>query len=313
MPRKVLVTPRSFGKHSEKPEKILWDAGLEVVKNPTSSILSEEEIISLIKDVDGVIVGVDSLSKRVLKHGENLKAISKYGVGTDNIDLNYAKENNIPITITQNANSEAVADYTFGLILSVARKITEIDKLCRKKEWRKVTTTDVNKKTLGLIGLGSIGKKVAKRATGFNMNIFAYDLYKDKEFSEKFNVKYTKDLEELLKKSDFISLHLPLNEFSKHIIGKKELELMKDTACIINTARGGLINEDALYEALVNEEIWGAGIDVFEDEPPIDSPLLALDNVVIGSHSAASTHAAIDNMGVIASENLVNSLREIEV
>lgn len=267
--------------------------------------MTEEQMIEEIKDVDGVIVGVDPLNKEVLQHAEKLKVISKYGVGIDNIDIDYAKERNIKVARAMNANADAVADYTFALMMSVARKVVQIDKECRRLNWNKITTVDIHKKTLGLVGLGNIGKKVAQRAKGFEMDVLAYDLMPDHEYAENSGVQYVDNLDGIFAKSDFISLHLPLNKHTEHIIGKEQLKLMKSTAVLVNTARGGLIDEQALSEALQEQLIWGAGIDVFESEPPKNKELLKLDNIVIGSHCAASTVQAIDNMGIMASKNLV--------
>lgn len=304
---KILITPRSFGKHSKKPFELLKEKGYELIINPYGRILTHEEMIKEIADVDGIIVGVDPLNAEVLKHAKKLKVISKYGVGTDNIDLEYAKNNNITVTITRGANSDAVADYAFALMISAARKLVPIDKGCRQLNWGKVTTIGMYGKTLGLIGLGNIGKGVAKRAQGFNMKALAYDLFKDEEFASKNNIEYV-TIERILKEADFISLHLPLTKDTEHIIGENELKMMKKNAVIVNTARGGLIDENALYDVLKDNEIWGAGVDVFEQEPPKNQELLTLDNIVIGSHCAASTFEAVDNMGIMASQNIINCL-----
>ncbi|OAA83360.1 phosphoglycerate dehydrogenase [Clostridium ljungdahlii] len=305
---KILITPRSFGKHSKEPFELLKQKGFELVVNPYGRILTQDEMIKEVSDVDGIIIGVDPLNAEVLKHAKKLKVISKYGVGTDNIDLDYAKNNNITVTIAKGANSDAVADYAFALMISVARKIVPIDRGCRKLDWSKVTSIGMHGKTLGLIGLGNIGKGVAKRANGFGMKILAYDVYKDKEFASKNNVEYV-TIEKILKESDFISIHLPLTKETKYIIGEKELNMMKENAVIVNTARGGLIDENALYDALKNNKIWGAGIDVFEQEPPKNKELLDLNNIVVGSHCAASTFEAVDNMGIMAANNIIENIK----
>ncbi|MGW8426250.1 phosphoglycerate dehydrogenase [Peribacillus simplex] len=308
MAKKVLITPRSFGKHCKKPIQMLQDAGYHVLLNPYNRILSKSEMKAAVKDVEGIIVGVDPLDEEVLKEAKNLRAISKYGVGTDNIDLDYATNHQIPVSIAVGANSNAVADYAMALMLATARRVTTIDAKCRQKDWTKITTVDVHGKTLGLIGIGNIGKGVAKRAKGFDMKILAFDLMKDEEFARKHGITYVESINDILSDSDFISLHLPLNDNTRHLISYKEFEMMKSTAVIINTARGGLINEDALEKALKNNYIWGAGVDVFEQEPPSNLDLLSLDNIVIGSHCAASTIQAVDNMGIFSSQNLLESM-----
>ncbi|MDK2801529.1 MAG: hypothetical protein PWQ70_3148 [Clostridiales bacterium] len=307
MAYKILVTPRSFGRNNAKPIEMLKEKGYEIIMNPYGRIMTQEEMIDEIKDVDGIIVGVDPLNRDVLTKAKKLKVISKYGVGTDNIDLQYAEEAGISVTRAIGANADAVADYAVALMLGVARKVVLIDRKCRKLNWSKITTIEMWNKTLGLIGLGSIGKGVAKRVSGFNMKVLAYDLFQDKEYAKQNNIEYI-SLERLLKESDFISLHLPLTEDTKNLISYKEFEMMKDTAVLVNTARGGIIDEEALLWALKENKIWGAGIDVFEQEPPENQELLKLDNIIIGSHCAASTYEAIDNMGIMSAQNLIQCL-----
>ena len=307
MSYKVLATPRSFGKNNPKPIEMLKEKGYEVIINPYGRIMTEEEMIEQINDIDGIVIGVDPLNINVLKHAKKLKVISKYGVGIDNIDIAYAKGAEIPVTRTVGANANAVADYAMALLLAVGRKVALIDKECRKLNWNKITTVEMWGKTLGLVGLGSIGKGVAKRALGFNMKVQAYDLFQDEEYAKENNIEYV-SLETLLKESHFISLHLPLTKATKNLISYKEFEMMKDKAVIINTARGGIIDEEALFWALKENKIWGAGIDVFEEEPPKNKELLNLDNIVIGSHCAASTYEATDNMGIMAAQNLIECL-----
>lgn len=307
---KILVTPRSFGKHSHAAIELLEKQGLDVLLNPYGRILTEEEMKKEIVDVEGIIVGVDPLNSAILEKAKNLKAISKYGVGTDNIDLAYCKEHQIPVTITNNANSDSVADFAFALMLAAARRLVEVDGSCRRLDWGKKTSIGVYGKTIGVLGTGAIGKGVIKRAKGFNMNILAYDIFKDEAFAREYGVQYT-PLEQIFAESDFISLHLPAVEETKDLINQEAFEKMKETAILVNTARGELIDEDALYEALKNKKIWGAGVDVFKKEPPENKKLLELDNIVIGAHSAASTVEAVDAMSWMAAENILESLRKL--
>lgn len=304
---KILITPRSFGQNSSKPWKLLEEKGYEYITNPYGRIMSEEEMMACIEDVDGIILGVDPCSRKVLEKAKSLKCISRYGVGLDNIDMEYAKQNSIVVHRTMGANSNAVADYAFGLMLDVTRKITCIDRECRNGNWKKIKTSEMWNKTIGILGLGAIGKGVAKRSSGFNMNILAYDVYKDEAYAKENNIQYA-DLETIFKNSDFISLHLPLTEETKDLISYKEFEMMKETAVLVNTARGGVVNEDALYDALLNNKILGAGIDVFEQEPPLNNEFVKLNNIVIGSHCAASTSEAIDNMSIMSTNNLISAL-----
>ena len=305
---KVLITPRSFGQPDISAFRILEQAGLEIVKNESGKILSEEMLANLIQDCDGVILGVDPFTAKVLDRAPKLKAIAKYGVGVDNIDLEACKKRNISVSRTVGANVNAVADYAFALMLSVSRQIIPIDQRCRAGDWGKSTSLDVYGKTLGLVGLGAIGKGVAARARGFDMHVLAYDPFWDEAYAAEAGIQRA-SLDELYQKADFISIHVPLNEETRGLIGARELEMMKPTAILINTARGGVVDEDALLEALQSGKIYGAGLDVFEEEPPSNTQWFARSNVVIGSHCAASTVGATEQMSRMAAENLVRDLK----
>lgn len=305
---KVLITPRSFEHIKDKFLELLKDAEIEVVMNPYGRVIKEDEMVELIKDMDGIIVGIDPITKRVIDNASKLKVISKYGVGVDNIDLESAKERNIVVTNTPNANSNAVAELTVGLIISVLRNIPLSDRRVREKKWDRFIGYELYGKTLGVIGTGSIGKRVIKLLRGFDLNIFCYDKFPDYEWAEKENVKYV-NFDELLKRSDIITIHIPLTEETRHLISERELSLMKKTAIIINTSRGGIINERDLYKFLKEGKIYGAGLDVLEDEPPQNSPLIELDNVVITSHIGSHTQESIENMAFMAIDNLISVLK----
>ena len=305
---KILITPRSFGKYNLEDIKMKLDSfGIDYNINDLGRSLNEDEMIDALKDVDGVVVGVDPINKKVLEAAPNLKAIAKYGVGLDNIDLDYCKEKSIKISKTIGANSNAVADYTFALLLAVARKVVLLDRKARENDYSKVISTDVYGKKIGVLGLGAIGKGVVKRAAGFGMDIYGYDIYEDKGFNTEYNVKFA-SVEEILNKCDFVTLHLPLVKDTKHIINKDNLNICKRDLILINTARGGLINEKDLYKALSTKQILGAGLDVFENQDKPYEKLLELDNVVLGNHTAASTMDATNNMTNMALENLLTDL-----
>ena len=306
---KVLVTPRSFAQYSNTAYENMQKAGITIIKNPVGGILSKEQMIEHIKEVEGIIIGVDPLDADVLRSAPGLKAVSKYGVGTDNIDIEYCKSHDIEVSITLNANSDAVADYAFALMLAVARKIPEIDKACRQGDWGKKMSVDVFGKKLGIFGLGAIGRGMVARAKGFNMEIYGYDAYRDDIYINENNIRFMPP-EAILKECDFISLHMPLTPQTKHFINAAKLQTAKKNLIIINTARGGLINEEDLYNALKNGSILGAGVDVFENEPASESKLLELENVVLGSHCAASTQGAVENMSRMAADNIINAFRK---
>ena len=308
MAEKVLVTPRSYGKEDPALFGMLEGAGFEVVRNETGGILTKAQMMEKIARCAGVIVGVDPLDADVIAEAPNLRAIAKYGVGVDNIDLAAAKARGIKVSRTVGANASAVADYAMTLMLALSRKLLTIDRRCRAGDWGKITTLDVTGATLGLIGLGAIGKLVAKRALGFDMNVLAYDVAWDEAYAAANRIGFAGP-ERILKEADFISLHLPLLPSTENFIGEKELSLMKPTAILINTARGGLVDEAALLKALRAGRIGGAGLDAFREEPP--SPeWFALDTVVLGAHCAASTKGASLIMGRMATENLIRDMAQ---
>ncbi len=304
---KILTTPRSYGKNMPQLFEALEGAGYEVVRNTTGGILDREQMKAMIADCVGVIVGVDPLDAEILACAPKLRAVSKYGVGVDNIDLEYCAAHDIKVSRTVGANSEAVADYAMALMLAVARRVPMIDRKCRRMDWGKITTRDVSHATLGLFGLGAIGRHVARRAQGFGMRVIAYDPYWPEDFARENDIARA-DADTIFREADFISLHLPLMPETEGFVGERELSLMKSTAILINTARGALVDEKALLTALKENRIYGAGLDAFAHEPPEDDDWFSLDNVVLGSHCAASTTGATENMGRMATDNLLRDL-----
>jgi len=249
--------------------------------------LSEEQLLEIIGDYDGVICGDDYFTAKVLDRAKRLKVIVKWGTGLDSIDLEYARKLNIPVLNTPNAFTDPVADSVMALVLAFARDVIRRDKLMKDGVWLKTQGHSLVNKTIGVIGFGNIGRAVAKRAMAFGMNVVANDIRKISEDAiEEYGAKLVSK-DDLLKKSDYVSLNCNLNETSYHLITKKEFKLMRPEAVIINTARGPLIKDDDLIWALENKIIAGAGLDVFENEPvPIDSPLLRMHNVILSPHSA---------------------------
>jgi D-3-phosphoglycerate dehydrogenase len=258
-----------------------------------------------------VIAGLDEFGEKVLKSSNRLKVISRYGVGIDNIDIEAAKRLGIFVINTPDVNTQAVADLTFGLILSVSRKIPQSHQSTRKGRWERFIGREVYGKRLRIIGLGRIGKAVAKRAKGFEMEIIAYDVQRDESFAETLEIKFL-PLDDLLMEADFVTLHCGLNPRTKGLIGPRELGLMKETAYLINIARGELVDERALYEALKEGKIAGAGLDGYEQEPPLESSLLCLDNAVTTGHIAAYTDEAIKEMALASVKNLLSALEALK-
>ena len=253
--KKILITPRSFSKARHKADELLKDyEELEIVMNTTGRTLTEEEMIDQCSDIDGIIVGIDPMSEKVLKSAKNLKAISKYGAGLDNIDLDAAKELGIKVDRAVATNAMSVAELAIGLMFVASRSIVPTATSVKNGGWDrgKNAGNELYGKTLGIVGLGAIGREVARMAKGIGMNILGYDPYFDnQEFTDRYEISMV-ELEDLLKNADFITLHLPLTEETEHMINKDTLSIMKTSAYLINTSRGGLVDEDALYDALID-------------------------------------------------------------
>jgi D-3-phosphoglycerate dehydrogenase len=307
MSARVLIATRSFGSTSSKPWQILAEAGCETVRADMSQKMVEDRLIELLNEIEAAIVGVVPMTTHVLENAPRLRVVSAHGVGVDHIDLKAATRLGVIIANCPGANDQAVADLTIGLMVSTARQIPHVDRDVRGGKWGRYEGSELWKKTLGLIGLGRIGHGVAKRASGFDMQVLAYDPYVDEKQAEAIGVCMT-SLEEVIASADFVSLHATLTEETRNMIGKRELEQMKPSAFLINTARGGLVDEEALYRALIEGKLAGAGLDAFTSEPPLDSPLLELTNVVVTPHIGAHTKEAIERVGVLAAQNVVQAL-----
>ncbi len=305
--KRVFVTALSFSKYSKEPREYLEKNGVELVWNSAGRPLKEEELIaelSRASPIHGIIVGVDPITKKVMKSLPELKIIAKHGVGVDNIDLAAAKERGIIVTNAPGSNNESVADLTWALILAAARQVPKADQLTRQERWDRLLGYEVYEKTIGIIGTGQIGLAVARRAKGFNMKILAYDKFPNEKASKEIGITYV-SLEQLLREADIITVHVPLTDETRNLIGRKEFELMKKTAILINTSRGEIVDERALYEALETNRIWAAGLDVYSQEPPVGSPLLKLPNVVLTPHIGAYTVEANLKMGMAAAKSVV--------
>jgi len=307
MAYKIVITPRTFGKLDPAPIDMLTQAGYDLILNPFDRLLNEEELMGLIPEAHGLIVGLDPVSVKVLEKARQLKVISKYGVGTDNIDLDTATSMGILVLNAPGTNSGAVAELALGLMLAVARHISESDRKTRLGVWQSYRGIELWGKTLGIIGTGRTGRELALRARGFSMVLICHDINQDEAWAHETGATYL-PMKDILRKADILSLHIPLTDTTHHIISAQELGLMKKSAILINTARGELVDESALHEALANQRLAGAGLDVWETEPPVDSRLREFDNVVLTSHIGAHTLEATKSMGKLASMNLIQAL-----
>jgi D-3-phosphoglycerate dehydrogenase len=309
MKKKILITPKSFFRARNKAEEIFSQYQLEIVENNTGKTLTKQQMMELCKDVDGIIVGIDPMDEEVLRSAQKLKAISKYGVGLDNIDLKVAEELGIIISRAEGANTRSVAELTIGLLFAISRSIPKTVTDVKVGKWDRTIGVELLEKTVGIIGLGAIGREVAKMSASLGMKIMAYDPYfNDVELAKAMNVTMT-DITEVLEKADFVTLHLPLNKGTNKMINREALSKMKQTAYLINTARGELVDEDALYDALESGTIAGAAQDVFSQEPPTnDNKLLSLNNFILTPHIGAYTKEATERMVVTSAKNLMEML-----
>ncbi|MGQ9476997.1 MAG: 2-hydroxyacid dehydrogenase [Candidatus Bipolaricaulia bacterium] len=307
---KVFITRKIF------PEALalLEGRGLAYEMN-AGPPLGKAELVAKVREagVAGLICLLsDRIDREVLEAGKALKVVANVAVGYDNIDVQAASELGIMVTNTPEVLTEATADLTFGLILAVARRIVEGDKLVRRGgfhgwELDLLLGAEVHHKTLGIVGLGRIGQAVARRASGFGMEILYYDPVRRPELEQELGAEFV-GLEELLRRSDFVSLHLPLMPQTRHLLGKRELELMKPTAFLINVARGPIVDEAALVEALKAGRLAGAGLDVFEHEPEVHPELLELANVVLTPHIGSAGRETRVKMAIMAVENVFAAL-----
>ena len=305
---KILVTPTSFKPGKGGPAlELLRSFSEDLVFNPKEKPLSEDDLIPLLSGCTGFIAGLDSITRKVIENAPDLKVISRYGVGVDQVDLKAAREKGIDVCNTPGTNSNAVADLTFGMLLSIARRIPLLNRKTKEGEWVRSTGFELGGKTIGILGLGAVGREVAKRAAGFSMKIMAYDPFMNREYAQANGITAA-DFNSVVEKADIISLHLPLMDETRHIISADIMKTMKKGVVIINTARGGLIDEKAAYELLVSGHLGGLGLDAFETEPPGPSPLFELDNVVVTPHTGAHTGEATAAMAAVSVKNLIDVL-----
>lgn len=305
---KVVITARSFGQADEKAYDCLRQAGCSWIKLDEKDGPLDEQLKREIVDADALIAGLEDIGEDIISAASKLKVISRYGVGYDKVDVEAAKKKGIQVTITPGANGDSVADLAVALMLDLARNVTVMDCAIKNKAQKRPQGVEMFKKTLGVIGAGRIGQGVAKRCRGFNMKVLAYDVFQSADFVKETGAEYV-ELERLLKEADFITIHSPLTEETKNMIAGPQFEMMKKDAIIVNTARGGVIDEDALYEALKSGQIRGAGLDATVEEPPYDSPLMNCNNCILTPHAGAATKEASSKMSLMAAENAVEVLR----
>lgn len=307
---KILATPTSFLKAENAQARATLEAFAdEVLYNETGKPLQPQEILARLEGVDGYLAGLDYITAEVIeKAPASLKVISRYGAGVDRVDLPACRKRGIVVTNTPGTNAVAVCELAFGLMLCAARNIPKLHAAVEAGEWPRNEGIELNGKTLGIVGLGAIGKHLAKRAVAFGMAVQAYDPFFDEAFARDHGIA-KKEMEEVLTTSDVVSLHVPLTDETKLLINAERIAKMKKGAIIINTARGGLIDEEAAAQAITSGQLGGLGLDAFEQEPLLSSPLKGLKNVIFTPHTGAHTAEAVKSMGTMAVDNIIKVLR----
>ena len=312
MKPKVYVTgkiaPKALDMISEAAEMRLWTGELAI---------PHEMLLEQVKDIDGLLCLLsDKVDATVMDAAPRLRVISNCAVGYDKIDIAEATKRGIPVGNTPGVLSETTADFAFTLLLAVARRVAEADKYSRSGLWQTVWEPmlllgqDIHHSTLGIVGLGRIGTEVARRAKGFQMHVLYHDKIRREDTERELGVEYVATLSELLPRSDFVSLHVSLTEDTKGMIGTTEFSMMKPTSILVNTSRGQVVDQKALYKALKSGQIAYAAIDVTEVEPiPVDDPLLTLENIIITPHIASASTATRTKMATMAAANLIAGLR----
>ena len=300
---KVFVSTHPFSSTSPLPMKLVDDNGIELVVNEHERKITTQELAHDIKDAEVLVAGTEKITEEVLQNAPNLKLISRVGIGLDGIDFELCKKYGVRVAYTPDAPTMAVAELCVGLILDLARKISHTDKAIKNGIWNRHMGMLLYGKTVGVLGMGRIGKSLIHLLSTFNVNFKVYDIEPDLAFGRLYNVDFVSK-EELLKSCDVVSVNVPLKKDTEDFIALKELQMMQKHALLINTARGGIVNEEDLYIALKEKMIEGAAIDVFEIEP-YKGNLCALDNVLLTCHMGASTIDSRTDMEVQALEEVI--------
>lgn len=306
---KILLTTTSYQDTPGPHHELLGSPGYEIVRE--RGPLPEERMLELAGEFDAFLCGDDAITQAVIdKSLPRLKAISKYGIGLDKIDVEYATEKKIPVLFTPGVNHTTVAEHTFGLLIGITKRIAATASAARNGEWQRITGNEIMGKTIGIVGLGRIGKEVAIRANAFGMKAIAYDIFWDDAFAQEHGVTRCASMDEVLENSDIVSLHCFLSDETRGMINKEKIAEMRDGVIVLNCARGELVETGDMSEALHSGKVGGYGADVLDVEPPpADHPLLSAPNTVITSHIGSRTHESVIRQATMATENLLRFLR----
>lgn len=307
MSKKVLSTIPLFSQRCRESKQLLEKNGYEVIEYQGDTVMTAEEIKTIGSEICGAIVGCEVWDEKLFEACPNLKVLARFGVGVDCIDMEAAKKHGVKVCNAKGMNCDSVGEATIMFALASLRNLVGLTNTTRQGEWVRYTGSTLRGKTYGLIGFGAIAQYVAKLLQSFGVkNILAYDVYQNKEAAEKLNVEFV-SLEDLLKQSDLISLHIPATKDTIGLIGEKELKIMKSSAILINVARGPIVDQDALYKALHENWIAAAALDVFTVEPVEgDNPLLTLDNLICMPHQAADTHETFEAVALFDAQVILD-------
>ncbi|MEX1116592.1 MAG: phosphoglycerate dehydrogenase [Akkermansiaceae bacterium] len=305
---KVLLTTTSFQDTPGPHHEMLAAKNFEIVRE--RGPLSESRMLELAGDFDAFLCGDDAITRAVLEKSlPRLKVVAKYGIGLDKVDVAAATELKLPVTFCPGVNHTTVAEHTFGLLLTIYRQIVEQDNAVHKGQWKRLTGHELMGKTIGIAGLGRIGKEVAIRAKAFGMEVLGFDHHWDETFARQHGIEHATGVDDLIRRADIVSLHMNLTPETKHCINAERLKLFKKHAVLLNCARGELVDSAALAAALDANQIAGYGADVLDEEPPSpDHPLLKCRGAVITPHIGSRTYESVVRQATMAAQNMINVL-----
>lgn len=307
---KILVTATNYSKYCQSGKKMLEGKNFEIIENPYGRPYTYNELKDIVNDIDGVVAGVDTWDENIFQAAVNLKVIARFGVGVDNIDLKAAEKHGIVVCNAPGINSSAVAEHTVALMLSLLRKIPDLNEKVRKGKWIRPMFHELKNQTIGFLGFGAVAKNTAVRLRNFGPKMLAYDKYPNYETAEELGVKMV-SLENIFLHCDIISVHLPSTPETKHLINRETIEKMKRGVYLINTARGNIVEEKDVVKALESGKIAGFATDVFEHEPVnINGPLFQFDNYIATPHVAAETYENCETTSEVTAKEIIDVLEK---
>ena len=309
MAKKVLVAKPAYKKFSPTGYQMLLDQGYDVVTTELDRDYFLDELLPLVGDIDGCIANCEPWGEEAMSAAPKLKILARYGTGMNSVDTEAAKRHGIMVTNCPGVNANAVAEHVIAMIFGCLRELPRLNAMTKEGQWKNLTFHEISGKTVGILGFGFIGKLVAKKLTGFDCRTIAYDVVHDEETAAKYGVTFT-SFEELMAESDIICILVPLLPSTENMINRDSLKLCKRGVIFVTDARGEVVDESAMYEALVSGQVGYFGSDVFVNEPatPENTPLLTLPNVIASSHNGAETYENLENCGIMTAQQIIDAL-----